>query len=113
MKKTISAVLVCVILACSLLTLVSCGKSLSGTYESETPLGDVTYEFALGGKVTKSTDPLIGKSETIEGEYKFNDDGTKITLTFNDESETYEFVEGEENGVKYIKIDGWKYTKAE
>lgn len=111
MKKTISAILVCVLLVCTLLTLVSCGKSLSGTYASETALGDVTYEFALGGKVTKTTNPLIGKSETVEGKYEFNDDGTKITLTFNDESNTYDFVDGEESDVKYIKLDSWKYTE--
>ena len=113
MKKTISAVLVCMLLVCSLLTLVSCGKSLSGKYTGTAMSfnGDVTYEFALGGKVTKTTNPLIGKGETVEGKYEFNDDGTKITLTFNDESNTYDFVDGEESDVKYIKLDSWKYTE--
>lgn len=113
MKKTVSAILVCVLLVCTMLTLVSCGKSITGTYEAETILGDVTYEFEVGGKVTKTTDPLVGKNETVEGEYKFNDDGDEITLTFNGESTTHEYVEGEEGGVKYIKLDGMKYTKAD
>lgn len=113
MKKTVSAILVCVLLVCSLLTLVSCGKSITGTFESETALGDTSYKFEVGGKVTRTTNPLIGKAETVEGEYKFNDDGNKITLTFNEESNTYDYSEGEEDGVEYIKLDGWKYTKAE
>ena len=113
MKKTISVVLVCVMLACTLFALTSCGKMFSGKYEAETVLGDVTYEFEFGGKVTKITEPLFGKNETYEGEYEFNKDGDEVTLTFNGESETFEFVEGEEGGVKYIKLDGIKYNKVD
>ena len=111
MKKTVSMMLVCVLLVCSLLTLVSCGKSLSGTYKYEGLTSTITYEFQMGGKVTKTTNPVIGKGETVEGEYEFNDEGNKITLTFNDESFTHDFVEGEESGVKYIKLDLFKYDK--
>ena len=113
MKKTISAVLVCVIIVCTLFALTSCGKVLTGKYEAETIIGDITYEFEIGGKVTMTTDPLFGKNETVEGEYEFNKDGDEITLTFNGESTTYEYVEGEEGGVAYIKLDGVKYTKAD
>lgn len=113
MKKTVSAILVCVLLVCSLLTLVSCGKSISGTYTGTTLNGDVTYKFEIGGKVTKTTNPILGKGETIEGEYKFNDDGNKITLTFNEESNTYDFIDGKEGDVEYIKLDSWKLNKAE
>ncbi|MBR3875591.1 MAG: hypothetical protein IKJ25_02305 [Clostridia bacterium] len=113
MKKTVSAILVCVLLVCSLLTLVSCGKSITGSFTGTTLNGDVTYKFEIGGKVTKTTNPILGKGETIEGEYKFNEDGNKITLTFNEEYNTYDYSEGEEDGVEYIKLDGWKYTKAE
>lgn len=113
MKKTVSAILVCVLLVCSLLTLVSCGKSISGTYTGTTLNGDVTYKFEVGGKVTKTTNPYLGKGETVEGEYKFNDDGNKITLTFNDESNTYDFIDGKEGDVEYIKLDSWKLNKAE
>lgn len=67
MKKTLSAVLVCVLLACTLLTLVSCGKSLVGTYTADILAAKVTYEFAAGGKVTKTTDPFIGNNVVEEG----------------------------------------------
>ena len=113
MKKTLSAVLVCVLLVCTLLTLVSCGKSLVGTYTADIVAAKVTYEFAAGGKVTKTTDPIIGNNVVEEGEYEFNKDGTEITLTFGEESSTHSFVEGEEGDVKYIKIDGVKLTKAD
>ena len=112
MKKTISMVLVCMLLACTMLTLVSCGKSITGTYTGATLNGDVTYKFEAFGKVTKTTNPFLGKGETIEGEYKFNEEGNKITLTFNDESNTYDFSSGEEDGVEYIKLEVWKFTKA-
>ena len=104
MKKTLSAVLVCVLLACTLLTLVSCGKSLVGTYTADLVAAKVTYEFAAGGKVTKTTDPIIGNNVVEEGKYQF---------TFGEESSTHSFVEGEEGDVKYIKIDGVKLTKAD
>jgi hypothetical protein len=82
----------------------------AGKYKADLTLFDTTYKFELFGKVTKTTDPFIGDATTIEGEYKISDDGTKIILTFNGESETYDFVTGEEGGVKYIKIDSIKYT---
>lgn len=113
MKKTVSAVLVCVMLMCTLFALTSCGKMFSGKYEAETMLGDVTYEFEVGGKVIKTTEPLLGKNQTVEGEYEFNKDGDEVTLTFDGESETFDFVEGEEGGVKYIKLDGVKYNKVD
>lgn len=121
MKKTVSMVLVCVLLVCTLLTLASCGKSLSGAYTAEVDLligkSSVTYEFDLFGKVTCTTNTL-GKESVEEGKYELNDAGDKITLTFEnedgvEESESYDFVQGEENGVKYVKIGLVKYTKAE
>lgn len=111
MKKTVSAILVCVIMVCSLFALVSCGKSLVGTYKAEKLLSDVTYEFELGGKVTKTSDRVIGKAEVLEGTYEFSDDNTRITFTFGEDTYTHDFVDGEEGGVKYIKIDGVKYNE--
>ena len=105
MKKTVSMVLVCVLLACTLLTLASCGKSLSGKYEADLSiLGTYTYEFGAFGKVTKTVDPIAGNNTVSEGKYEINEAGDKITLTFEnadggEESTTYSFVEGEENGV--------------
>ena len=113
MKKTLSAVLVCVLLACTLLTLVSCDKMLIGKYTGNLVVAEVTYEFAAGGKVTKTTDPIIGNNIVEEGKYEFNKDGDEITFTFGEESSTHSFVKGEEGDVKYIKIDGVEFTKAD
>ena len=121
MKKTVSIVLVCVLLACTLLTLASCSKMLIGAYTAEVDLligkSSVTYEFDAFGKVTYTINSF-GKETVTEGKYELNDAGDKITLTFEneegvEESESYDFVQGEENGVKYVKIGFVKYTKAD
>ena len=54
-------------------------------------------------------------SATYEGKYELNDACDEITLTFESEdadvySGTFAFAQGEENGVKYIKIGIVKYT---
>lgn len=113
MKKTVSAILVCVLLACSLLTLASCGKSLSGSYKYEGVATNTTYEFSVGGKVTRTVDPILGNNVVDEGEYEINKEATEITFTFGEESSTHSFAEGEEGDVKYIKIDGFKYEKVD
>lgn len=113
MKKIVSTVLVCVLLVCTLLTLASCGKSLSGKYKADLLAAQVTYEFEAFGKVTKTTDPIVGNNVVEEGEYEFNKDGDEITVTFGEESATFSFVEGEEGDVKYIKLDGVKYEKVD
>ena len=110
MKKIISTILVCVLLVGSIFTLASCGKTLTGEYK-DALTSNITYEFGMFGKVTKTVDNIIGDDDVVEGKYKFNDDGTKITMTFDDEAETYDFSSGEEDGVEYIKLDGWKYNK--
>ena len=121
MKKTVSLVLVCVLLACTLITFVSCDKMLSGEYTAEVDLiigkSSVTYKFDPFGKVTCTTNTL-GKENVQEGKSELNDAGDKITLTFEnkdgvEESESYNFAQGEENGVKYVKIGLVKYTKAD
>ena len=109
MKKIISTILVCVLLVGSIFTLVSCGKILTGKYEADLLISEVTYEFGLFGKVTKTVDPAIGDNEVTEGKYEFNDAGDEITLTFGEDSTTCDFSSGEEDGVKYIKLDGVKY----
>ena len=83
MKRTVSSILVCVMLVGMLFTLMSCGKMLTGEYTDELT-GNVTYEFGLFGKVTKSVDNIIGEDTVTEGKYERNDAGDKITLTFND-----------------------------
>ena len=113
MKRIVSLVLVCVLLVGSIFSLASCGKMLTGKYEADLLVSEVTYEFGLFGKVTMTVDPIIGDNTVEEGKYEFNKDGTEITLTFGEESTTCEFSSGEEDGVKYIKLDGIKYTAAE
>ena len=108
MKKIISLVLVCVLLLGTVFSLASCSKMLVGEYK-DALTGNVTYEFGLFGKVTKTVDNIIGDDTVTEGKYEINDDANKITLTFNDEANTYDFATGEENGVKYIKIGLLKY----
>ena len=112
MKKIVSTILVCVLLVSSLLTLASCGKSLSGEYKAEIDAGfasiSTTYEFSAFGKVTK-TENNLGKETVTEGKYKINEEGDKITLTFDDESETYDFASYD----SYIKIGIVQYDKVD
>ncbi len=112
MKRALSTLLVCALLLGMILTLVSCGNMLFGTYE----LGNVTYEFK-GNKVTKTTVELItGKNIVETGTYKITgDEGErKITFTYEDEEpETYEFSSGENEGKEYIRIGLFTYTKAD
>ena len=121
MKKILSAVLVCAILVCSLLTLSSCGKMLYGAYKAEVDLiigtSSVTYDFDLFGKVTYTVN-TFGKETVTEGKYELNDEGNKITFTFENEDgtpdvDTYDFVTGEEGGVEYVKIGLIKYEKVD
>lgn len=118
MKKIISTLLVCVLLACSILSLASCSKMLSGEYEADLIFAELSYEFNPFGKVTLTVDPAFGDDVVYEGKYKFNDAGDEITFTFEGEdaedyNNTVSFVSGEENGVKYIKLDGVKYEKVD
>ena len=113
MKKIISTILVCVLLVGSIFSLASCSKMLMGKYEADLVVSEISYEFGLFGKVTKTVDPIIGDDTVVEGKYEFNKDGTEITLTFGEESTTCDFSSGEEDGVKYIKLDGIKFTAAE
>ena len=110
MKRIVSTILLCLLLAGSVLSLASCDKILVGKYEADLAVAEVTYEFGLFGKVTCTTDPFIGDDEVKEGKYKISDDGKEITITFDGEDPaTYDFATGEENGVKYVKIGLIKY----
>lgn len=112
------------IIATLALSLVSCGKMLSGTYTYVlTEENQTTYEFS-GNKFTRTV--KIGalgfaKETKVEGTYKIeedqdNADALVIILTYEKDgeetSETLSFVEGEENGTKYIKIGGVQFNKA-
>ena len=122
MKKTCSkfltVVLVTVLLVC---TLAGCGKTISGSYESELKLfgqsWNVTYTFS-GKKVEAvSKVTILGNvdSNTYKGTYEIaeNSDGSmEITFDFEEESDlfkdgTYTLTEGED----HIKIGEVKYNK--
>ena len=119
MKKIISMTLVCMLLIGCVLTLASCGKTLSGKYSVGSGVAGTTYDFS--GKNVTITFYLFGTETTAEGTYEITiDENDKeiITFTFeNEDAEDYNgefsFVEGTEGGVDYIKIGGIKYEKAD
>lgn len=116
MKKSIKIVALALVAVMLCLTLVACGKKLSGTYEAKIG-GDVlgyTAEYTFKGskvEVVKTVSVLGAKeSTTIEGKYEIKDD--EITLTFETsdddiKSGTFSFAETE----KGIKIGLVEYTK--
>ena len=117
-KKLLTVVLTVVMLISSF---AGCGKSLSGSYETELKLlgqsWKVTYTFS-GKKVTaESKVTLLGNVETntYNGTYEIaeNADGSlEISFDFEEESDlfkdgTFTFTEAED----YIKIAGSQYNK--
>ena len=124
MKRIISTMLALAILATCVLSLASCGNSLSGKYQSKS--GITTYEFS--GKTVKITYevdiPIVGTlTKTIEGTYELTtDDDGNDSIIFAIESEEdgannyegeFSFAKGTEDGKDYIKIGGSQYFKAE
>ena len=121
MKKLLSSILVGALLICSVFAFASClgGKTLSGKYKCDGFLSDTVYEFD-GNDVEISYKTGLG-SYTVEGTYEIveKEDGKSvIIITIGDEVEgsgeysgEHRFDEGEENGTKYIKIDGVQYFK--
>ena len=118
MKKTISTILVCVLLIGTIFSLASCEifGLVIGTYSD----GTTTYEFSLT-EVTKTTttDNLIGSgqsttTETMKYKVGENDEGEKIiafTVETDDGSKTveYSFNSGKDDGGSYIEIGGTRY----
>ena len=123
MKRIISTILVCVLLLGCVLSLASCGKMLFGKYESKlTEDNKTVYDFSIG-KVTR-TDTIgiagLTKDTVTEGKYKINEvENGKFEITFTwdvdgeEKIETVSFSQGEEDGVKYIKIGLRKYNKVD
>jgi len=112
MKKTglkFVALMLVAVIACA--ALVSCGKTLKGTYE--TALGTPSFTFK-GNKVTLEID-LVITATTIEGKYEIEDD--KITFTWEgenaDKAEDYSGTLAFAEGDGYITIGGVKYNKVE
>jgi hypothetical protein len=74
MKKVVSTVLVCVLLIGVMLTLVSCGKQLSGTYK-----GLLGFDLKFSGnKVTA----IVGDKE-LTGTYEIEEKDDKMTISFD------------------------------
>ena len=125
MKKTISTILVCVLLVGALFSLSSCEMLgfVFGTYSrTDTVIVDITttYEFSLT-EVTKTvtTDNLFGggqstTTETMKYKVTENDEGEKviaITVETDDGTRTteYSFNSGKDDGGAYIEIGGTRY----
>ena len=107
MKKTVKIAAVALLLVMTVFVLASCATRLSGTYA----LGSSEYEFK-GKNYTYKTPGLLGGTTIVEGTYEIDKDAGTITLTPEDgEPQTYSFAQGEENGVEYIKIGLFEYTK--
>jgi hypothetical protein len=125
MKKTISTILVCVLLVGALFSLSSCEVAgfVFGTYSrTDTFVVDITttYEFSLT-EVTKTVtkDNLIGSgqsttTETMKYKVTENDEGEKVialTVVTDDGTKTTElsFNSGKDDGGAYIEIGGTRY----
>ena len=127
MKKIISTILVCVLLLGCVMSFASCGKLLVGKYSAEVDArlagGEVTYEFTAFKYKKTTTSEVVGfaKETVVEGDFEIGEDEDgELVIVFTYEAEdgtkkteTYAFSEGEENGVKYVKIGIIKYNKAE
>ena len=116
MKKILSTLLVCALLIGCVLTLASCGKMFAGTYERDFIIYEASYEFKIGGKVILTLDPPVGDDVVYVGTYTINEDNDEITFEFKDEDAkefggTRSFSQGVEDGEKYIKLGGVKYTE--
>ena len=112
MKKSVRILAIAMVAVMLCLTLVSCGKTLSGKYEATVLGSGIELEFD-GKKVTYTAKVLGADAASIEGTYEIKDD--KITLSFDSEDAekldgTFDFEEGED----YIKIGALgKFTKVE
>ena len=114
MKNIVRVMAVMLVLVMAFACLASCGKKLSGEYKSDIT-GNVIYKFS-GSKYTKTVDNIVGDDTVVEGKYSIDEENGKITFTYEDsegeeKSNTESFSEGEEDGVKYIKIGIVKYIK--
>lgn len=110
MKKSVKILAVALVAVMLCLSLVACGKRLSGEYQRDATIAGTgavtTYKFS-GSKVTvtieaKVLGSIVGDPVEIEGKYSIEDD--KITFDFEAEEDdvksgTFDFKETE-NGIK-------------
>ncbi len=123
MKKTVRILAVFMIVAMLSVSLASCGNVITGKYSSTVDIivskTTTTYEFGLFGSVTRTVvKEVIGSDpETTgtKGKYEIVEDPEnpeQLIMVFEFEGEeraTAKFVQGEEGGVKYIKLNGVQY----
>jgi hypothetical protein len=121
MKRTIKLVAVVMVVAMLALALVSCAKTLSGTYEADVMGTKISYTFEKDTFVKKTTTNVFGADVTTteEGTYEIKEDPNNadklvivLTTTKDDTtvSKEYSFSEGQLDGSKFIVIDGRNYT---
>ena len=117
-KKIMTVAIAMMMVVCSM---AACGKSLSGSYESEVEIlgqsWNVTYTFKGKNVEAVSKVTILGnvQNTTSTGTYELveNADGTmEITMDFENETDlfkdgTFTFEEAEE----YIKIGKSQYNK--
>ena len=121
MKRILSLVLAVALLCCCVFALTSCGNFLFGKYETEVAgVYTKTYEFKL--KEFTCVRTIGGFSHTATGTYEITEDdegNTYISFTYGENADEdakeeegvkLSFSKGTEDGVKYIKIAGVKYT---
>lgn len=120
MKKTLSAILVCVMLLGCVFALASCGNKPSGKYQAKLEiLGQsttTTYDFKMNKVIVTVETEVLGNINTETSEYKYKvnkkDDGTlTIDLTGEVEGEEKTNTYTYEKGDDYIKIAGIQYNK--
>ena len=121
MKRSLSLVLAAVLLCGCVFALASCGKTLSGKYQTDAVAYTATYEFKGKEFTCVRTVKLLNVSHTASGTYEITEDeqgNSFISFTYGEDADEdakeeaakLAFVKGEEDGVKYIKISGVKYT---
>ena len=94
MKKFLSAILVCVLLVGTMLTLVSCGNSLFGTYEGE---GLIAFDLKFSGSKVSI---LVDGEKVLTGTYDIDEDDGKKTISFDFVDED----EATDDEKKFLKI---------
>ena len=126
MKKTISTILVCVLLIGSIFSLSSCEVAgfvfgtYSRTYDALVVEETVTYKFGLGKVevITTTEGQISGNTETTTKEYKYkvteNEKGEKViifTVENDNDAKPIElsFNSGSDDGGAYIEIGGIRY----
>ena len=114
MKKSVKVLALALVVVMLCVSLVSCGKKLSGEYEATILGSGVVLEFE-GKKVTYTAKVLGVEAASVEGEYSIK--GDEITLSFGEDDKdakklngTFDFEEGDD----YIKIGEFgKFEKVE